>query len=469
MTFPNDRQLAIQVRQGDEQAFVMLVRRHERVLARLIGHFIGGGDDAVQDVLQETMVSAWSGLSKNTPHDVRAWLMQVARNRCRDHFRSTQRRELFVEDETLVLMVNRLGLARARERAVVSELFEAMEEVTPEERTALRAFYVDGLSIAEIAARHRKPRGTIKRRLSHGRDQVRTLLGVTRKRRIKTMPQEKPFPAVRPAIRIEPSDEKPFRVDFGELAWWFSGPVVGDEVRWADYECAVANDGRWKLCSTVSSVASHPAMVHGRPCVEIETTERVFDPGGLIRSTTPRSTRNRNPRIWGCLTDDDVEFVAVETESLDGTREMATFLDEGFDDDWGPAIPRSLEDRGHLRQLADGSFSGAPDRPPMVASGVFEVHIDERSFTCLRVFEVDPGATETDGLIEAYVTRGGRTLLLRRYNGNRWGKRDTPPQNWGTERTWTEDLPDAPHLVVDGVTYVHWYDCLTDIACGIAE
>ena len=65
-----------------------------------------------------------------------------------------------------------------------------MEEVTPQERAALRAFYVDGLSIAEIAARHQRPSGTIRRRLSPGRDQVRALLGVTRNERNRIMQQE---------------------------------------------------------------------------------------------------------------------------------------------------------------------------------------------------------------------------------------------------------------------------------------
>ena len=118
MTCPSDQLLAAQVRQGDERAFVTLVRRYERVLARLIGQYIGTGDDGVQDVLQETMASAWSALRRDTPRDVRAWIMQVARNRCRDYFRSTQRRELFVEDQTLELMVNRRGLAQARQRQV---------------------------------------------------------------------------------------------------------------------------------------------------------------------------------------------------------------------------------------------------------------------------------------------------------------------------------------------------------------
>ena len=100
MTSPSDQLLAEQVRQGDEKAFVHLIRHYERTLVELIRYRVGS-DDPVQDVLQETLVQVWSGLRRDTPRDVRAWLLQVARNRCRDYFRSTQRRELFVETEAL--------------------------------------------------------------------------------------------------------------------------------------------------------------------------------------------------------------------------------------------------------------------------------------------------------------------------------------------------------------------------------
>ena len=64
MTRPSDQLLAEQVRQGSEAAFVRLIRRHERTLARLIRYRTGFGDQ-VQDVLQETLVHAWSGLRRD--------------------------------------------------------------------------------------------------------------------------------------------------------------------------------------------------------------------------------------------------------------------------------------------------------------------------------------------------------------------------------------------------------------------
>ena len=48
------------------------------------------------------------------------------------------------------------------------------------------------------------------------------------------------------------------------------------------------------------------------------------------------------------------------------------------------------------------------------------------------------------------------------------GKRDAPPHNWGEAMTWEEDLPANDRFVIDGGTCVHYYDKLTDAACGIA-
>ncbi len=464
MTSPSDQLLAEQVRQGNEQAFVRLIRRYERTLAGLIRYRVGSGDQ-VQDVLQETLVHAWSGLLRDTPRDVRAWLLQVARNRCRDYFRSTQRRELFVEAEVLTPMVNRFGVAQARQREAAADIVEAMEEIPDHERAALRAFYLDGLSIAEIAARHRCPNGTVKRRLSHGRDRIRTVLGVTSKRS-KTMSasQQRPFPQYRPEIRIEASQEAPFRIDFKEMAWWFIVPEIGDRVRYASYDPPKEVDAPWRLSETVSLAAQRPAVIHGRSCVEVEVENQYFDQDGKSHERE----EDRHVKVWGHLAENAVEWIAIELLRPNGTRELTTFLDEGFYDDWDPS-PRLIEACGCLHPQADGSFARQADVPEVIGAGVFDVHIGQRRFTCLRVFEVEQEATERDVMIEAYITQAGRTVLFRRYNGNRWAKKDAPPHNWGEKMNWEEDLPHSDRIVIDEVTYVHYYDNLTDAACGIAD
>lgn len=464
MTNPNDQQLAKQVLEGSEAAFVTLIRRYERVLAGLIRSRIGSGEQ-VRDVMQETLVHAWCGLRRDTPRDVRPWLLQVARNRCRDYFRSPQRRELYVGNEVLTPLVNRSGLAQAREREAAMAILEAMDEVPKRERAALRAFYVDGLSIAEIAARHRSPDGTVKRRLSHGRDRIRRAMGITPTRRKTDMKaRQQDFPRHRPEIRIHPSAEKSLRIDFTEMAWWFVVPVVGDRTGWGMYDRVDDPDESWCLTETTWLTAQRPAVIHSRPCVEVEVEE-------LTAEKTRPQRKYCISTVWGHLADDEVEWIAVESTKPDGVRELTTFLDEGFHGDWD-STPRLVEDCGHLGTRGDGSYVSQPGAAQITGAGTFDVHVGGRKFTCMRVFEInvfENNTAERGTMIEAYITPAGRTVLCRRYNGSRWGKSDAPPHNWGEAMTWEEDLPENDHIVIDGVTYVHWYDRLSAAACGLVD
>ena len=471
MGFLDDQKLVKQIRAGDEQAFITLIRRYERSLAALIRDRIGSVD-AVEDVLQETLAHAWSGLRHRAPRHVRAWLYQVARNRCADYLRSVQRRERFVESEELATMIDRFGVPAARQRRAAEDVVGAFDHVPDKEQAALRSFYLDGLSIAEIAARHRCPAGTIKRRLSHGREMVRTELGVTTNRRSTAMSTESKqtdtlsFPAFRPDIFIEQSTGTPFSIDFRELAWWFIVPETGDRVRWADYE--PTRDGTaWKLTEEKTATACRRAMIHGRECVEIEIEEhRHEDREGLLPLNHDPDKVARHTRFWGRLTESEVHWLAVESMKSDGTRELLTCLDEDFGWDWGMSA-RHVEDRGYLAEQPDGTFIKNPDTPQVVSHGLYTVQIGDRTFECMRVFDIDEDASERVVLVLAYVTQAGRTILFRRYNGNYWGKREKPPHAWGVEMTWKEDLPHTERLVIDGVQYVHHYDSLTDEACGL--
>ena len=373
------------------EAFAALIRRYERSLGALIRDRLGGCD-AVEDVLQETLMHAWAGLRVQEPRNARAWLYQVARNRCSDYLRSTQRRERAVETEELTRTANRLGMAEARQHRSAEDVIEAFAAVPETERRALEAFYLDGLSIAEIAARHRCPPGTVKRRLSHGRDRVRRELGIAKTRRGVTMSVEnreaekQPFPQRRPEIAVSRSTGQPFSIDLRELSWWFIVPELGDRVRWAEYEQAC--DGSWKLTEVNSMVARRPAVVHGRECVEIEVDEQAFpDRAGLVRRDCSPDEEDQRTRVWGRLDDTQVQWLAFEsTRRGDGRRELYTFLDENWEDDFGSA-DRLIEEKGWLTERTDGTFERSPDAPRLFSSGLFDVGIGRpgvRVHACLR-------------------------------------------------------------------------------------
>ena len=452
---PTDNVLARRIHAGEQQAFTTLVRRYERSLVALIRHRLGTVD-AVEDVLQETLVHAWVGLRARQPRDPRAWLYQVARNRCSDHLRARGRRETPTEDAALAVMVDRRGVADMRRRRVIDEVVGTFETLPEAERQALRSFYVDGFTIREIAARHRRPPGTIKRRLSQGRDRVRGLLGITDFKRNAQMnmdPGPAPFPAERPPIVIEPVASPAADVDMRELTWWFVVPELNHEVRWAEYQ---PTDGgsAWRLTRTNTMKAERRATIHDRGCIEIDVDEQWLAVDGAPH---PPSTQ-RHTRVWGRLTDTEVQWLAVESLTADGHRRLYTCLDDGFEEDFG-ACPRRVEAGDYLAAQPGGGLARRPGTPEMFADGMFDVRVGESTHRCTRIVEMPTPATEQDVVIVAYVDETGKTVLFRRY-----GEQAVPAAAGPIGKL----LPHADRLVIDGMTFVHCFDDIIAAAQGAA-
>lgn len=456
---PSDHVLARRIQAGDQDAFAKLIGRHERSLLALIRSRLGPVD-AVADVLQETLVQAWKGMRVHEPREPRAWLYQVARNRCRDHLRGAERRESPTDDRMLTVMVDRRGSVDVKRRRMIDEVVDTFAMLPAKERQALESFYVEGFSIHEISARHRSPPGTIKRRLSHGRDRVREALGVSMNRRNSDMSKDKtvqtrPFAAERPAVVIERLEANASSVDMRELTWWFVCPKLHDEVHWAAYQ-PIDGGFSWQLTKVSAMRAARRAVIHARECVEIDVDERQFAVAGV---PVPPA-QDRDTRVWGRLTDAEVQWVGVERESPEGVRKLYTFLDDHFAEDFG-ARPRRFVAGDYLRSKPDGRLERVDGTPEQFADGVFNVRVGETAFRCTRVVEMPLSPAEWDVVIVAYVDGSGRTVLFRRYDDDR---RKVP----GESRPRGELLGHAERLIIDGNTYVHSYDYVTSAACGAA-
>src|SRR5262245_41375411 len=87
-------------RRGDSEAFGELVGPYLRELQAHCYRILGSTEDA-EDALQETLLSAWRGLSGfEGQASLRSWLFRVATNRCLDALRALRRR-LRVEPATV--------------------------------------------------------------------------------------------------------------------------------------------------------------------------------------------------------------------------------------------------------------------------------------------------------------------------------------------------------------------------------
>ncbi|MBQ6095431.1 MAG: hypothetical protein IJL09_08495 [Lachnospiraceae bacterium] len=71
--------------------------------------------------------------------------------------------------------------------------------------------------------------------------------------------------------------------------------------------------------------------------------------------------------------------------------------------------------------------------------------------------DINDVSTYNNGVVsEQFLDQNGRTILWRRFNKNDWHI-----EHYGG-KPWSEQLPENDRLIVDGETYVQWYDCITD-------
>lgn len=85
--------------------------------------------------------------------------------------------------------------------------------------------------------------------------------------------------------------------------------------------------------------------------------------------------------------------------------------------------------------------------------GRYTVTIGGKSYDTVCVMDIE---TYNCGVVsEQFLDKEGKTILWRRYNRDDWAiDRYKKP--------WSEQLPKNDRLIVNGTTYVHWYDCITN-------
>ena len=146
-------------------------------IRRLAGHLVRD-DDAADDLAQEAWLAAVQGRS---PADVAlpAWLGGILRNlalmRARARSRRSAREQLAAAEASLAAAP--VSPADALERAELQQLLGGLVLGLAEPyRSTLVLRYYDGLTASEIARRTEVPAGTVRWRLKHGLDTIRTQL-----------------------------------------------------------------------------------------------------------------------------------------------------------------------------------------------------------------------------------------------------------------------------------------------------
>lgn len=148
---PDDAELILAFRGGDEGAAGVLVRRHTAALARFI-HGLGAPPSDIEDLLQEAFFRAFRSIgSFRGDASFRGWLFRIAANAARDLHRRSRRRGvvLSLEDRDLPDVADPAGEAEAGEAE--DRLNGALRHLAPKQREVFLLRAQQGLGYDDIA------------------------------------------------------------------------------------------------------------------------------------------------------------------------------------------------------------------------------------------------------------------------------------------------------------------------------
>lgn len=147
--------------------YVQRIEAMERTLYRVSRTLLSCDADC-QDAVQEAIIKGYTRLHQlRNPQYFNTWLVRILINECYSIMR-TQKRVFPVDEVQTTAVYDKTGFD--------PDLYDALMELDDNCRIAIALFYIEGYSVAEIARIVGVPQGTIKSRLSRGRNKLRNSL-----------------------------------------------------------------------------------------------------------------------------------------------------------------------------------------------------------------------------------------------------------------------------------------------------
>lgn len=171
-----DAALVAGVAAGDAASFSLLVERHHARIVALASRILMDGS-AAEDIVQEAFLRLWRRPDAYDPARgaFSAWIKRVVVNLCLDRKRMIRPVEdIDTATEAADDRPTPEQAALANDRA--SRLQAALHTLPARQRAALALFYVDGMSMTDVAAAMETQPKAVESLLSRGRAHLKTLL-----------------------------------------------------------------------------------------------------------------------------------------------------------------------------------------------------------------------------------------------------------------------------------------------------
>ncbi len=420
--------------------FDELLSNYRFAVERLIHFKISDYEDA-EDIIQETYLTAFVNFShlKNSDR-FKQWIISIAKNKCNNYYRRKSKSIEIAEYDLSNISYKQNIFGRNES----SDIMDVINVLNNNSKEILKLYYFDELSQEEISKKLNIPIGTVKSRLHYAKQKFKEVYPYSHDLKGATMSK---LPNVLPEYKIIKSDKSPFETEWQELMGWLIIPKPDEKITWAMYDFPER-----KQTQLVEMEVVGEAEVHSVKGVEIIANEH-----NPVESEQTDNNNSVTRKFIAQLTDTHCRFLA-ESHKINGVTKYYTFLDdEEFTDNWGFGPDNCgkethllqkniIERKGDVIQTSQAEYC-------MDIVGRYIVTIGNKEFDTVCVMDIE--SYDKGVVTEQYIDQNGRTILWRRFNANDWHFEKY-------NKLWSEILPYNEMITVNGKTYVHWYDCISD-------
>jgi RNA polymerase sigma-70 factor (ECF subfamily) len=165
------------VRRGDLDAIAVVYDQHHAAVCSFAKRLLLD-DQAAEDLEQDVFIVLPSVAHRiDAAGSLRGFLLGIAANRARHHRRSARRRLLFAERlKSEPLPTSENPEQASERRALSAALAKALETIPFDHRVTFVLREIEGYSAKEVAESLKIPEATVRTRLFHAKQKLRTLL-----------------------------------------------------------------------------------------------------------------------------------------------------------------------------------------------------------------------------------------------------------------------------------------------------
>lgn len=169
----DEQELVRQIQEGDEMAFAEIVKIYKDKIVNFLWKITGDYQKAIE-LSQETFMRVYFKANKYKPiAPFSSWVFTIASNLAKTEMKKMRRYAAVSLDDVRNNLPKEAYANNPTDSGLLSNLREALNSLHPRYKIPVILKDVEGFSQEEIAQMLKSPLGTIKARISRGRDYLK--------------------------------------------------------------------------------------------------------------------------------------------------------------------------------------------------------------------------------------------------------------------------------------------------------